>query len=639
MKTGWKRCLLVAAPGLFERVVTAAPVSRRDPSGGRPQLRPAPPAGLDLGGETIAHPAVLWCADWARLLRGGASLVVGLALSLLTACGGGGAGGDTGGTAGTTAAWQLGVSAPTGARVINTSGASVELAAGQTGLELTDRDATRGVVLVLSPEDNLLAASFEPAASSARAGGPQPIDALTTAEVLAAMLPPLQTIERDARDDVLRALQQYPAYADLQQAVAFAIADGADVAADPRIQIAVANLASVVQFVAPSATRSGWQVNPLDPQSYVQVLANASVYKGDNLELVYQNAARRYVGMAAYLLDSQGRRIPSSRIERPMLPPMSKAFDIDFSIFPPSFNFSLTPTPSLTAVPLPKGTTEQVRWEVLAVGGVTEQSKVLELLALAPDDIMLSFNALAHDLVGIVIVDAISASGIKIEGHKYKKIGAKVVARMSVLPGWAQALEAYQSGDPVGAGATVTQVLISLAEDVANITADELGNAALKESLERLLRVAGLSLSKYWDPITWIHVGDLLAAAIMSAKSHVSDSWFATINNDNVAIDPAVPPVLAVHPAQLTFPSTVNALPLHLSNSGGGTLQWTITSSASWLSSNVSQGQGSGEALVSVDRHALDPGSHNAFVTVSSNGGTMAVPVVVQVSAIEVIIE
>jgi len=61
---------------------------------------------------------------------------------------------------------------------------------------------------------------------------------------------------------------------------------------------------------------------------------------------------------------------------------------------------------------------------------------------------------------------------------------------------------------------------------------------------------------------------------------------------------------------------------LLIDNSGGGTLHWTASPSAAWLSCSPSSGSGSGVVTVSVSVNGLGTGSHTGFVTVSDSNAT-----------------
>ena len=87
------------------------------------------------------------------------------------------------------------------------------------------------------------------------------------------------------------------------------------------------------------------------------------------------------------------------------------------------------------------------------------------------------------------------------------------------------------------------------------------------------------------------------------------------------------PPALAVTPASLSFNATAGgsspaAKTLSVSNSGGGTLNWTAAESASWLSVSPTSGTGAGTITVTPSITGLAAGTYTTDVTVTASGAT-----------------
>lgn len=99
---------------------------------------------------------------------------------------------------------------------------------------------------------------------------------------------------------------------------------------------------------------------------------------------------------------------------------------------------------------------------------------------------------------------------------------------------------------------------------------------------------------------------------------------------------PQPPPVLKVEPiGTIDFGTEYDELFLTVDNSGGQTLEWTITADGGdgWLHVDPTRGVNQGIVNLTVDRFGLEPGStHTATLKVTSNGGnvtrtvTMSVP-------------
>jgi hypothetical protein len=96
---------------------------------------------------------------------------------------------------------------------------------------------------------------------------------------------------------------------------------------------------------------------------------------------------------------------------------------------------------------------------------------------------------------------------------------------------------------------------------------------------------------------------------------------------------PVVPPVIGVSPTNLSFAATQgDANPatqtLSISNTGGGTLSWTASDNAPWLTPSPASGTGNGPVTLTVTTGTLTAGSYSGTVTMSAAGATpVTVPV------------
>jgi fibronectin type 3 domain-containing protein len=87
----------------------------------------------------------------------------------------------------------------------------------------------------------------------------------------------------------------------------------------------------------------------------------------------------------------------------------------------------------------------------------------------------------------------------------------------------------------------------------------------------------------------------------------------------------AVAPVLVVSPSSLSFAGSVGGAnppsqSLGISNGGTGTLSWSASDNASWLSVSPASGTGAATASVSADITGLAAGTYSATITVSAAG-------------------
>jgi BACON domain-containing protein len=96
---------------------------------------------------------------------------------------------------------------------------------------------------------------------------------------------------------------------------------------------------------------------------------------------------------------------------------------------------------------------------------------------------------------------------------------------------------------------------------------------------------------------------------------------------------PVLPPAIGVSPTSLSFTATQGGAnpatqTLSISNTGGGTLSWTTSDNAAWLTLSPASGTGNGAVTLSVTTGTLTVGSYSATVTMSAPGASsVTVPV------------
>ncbi|MGH7146814.1 MAG: BACON domain-containing protein [Nitrospiraceae bacterium] len=100
-----------------------------------------------------------------------------------------------------------------------------------------------------------------------------------------------------------------------------------------------------------------------------------------------------------------------------------------------------------------------------------------------------------------------------------------------------------------------------------------------------------------------------------------------------VAPPPVEPPAIGVSPTSLSFTATQGGAnpvtqTLSISNTGAGTLNWTVSDNAAWLRRSPTSGTGNGAVTLSVTTGTLTAGTYSATVTVNAIGGSsVSVPV------------
>lgn len=105
--------------------------------------------------------------------------------------------------------------------------------------------------------------------------------------------------------------------------------------------------------------------------------------------------------------------------------------------------------------------------------------------------------------------------------------------------------------------------------------------------------------------------------------------------NENITVTMTVPdePTLSITPTSLDFDSSETTLSFDVANAGSGDLTWSVTDNQEWITTSPSSGTNYGSVNVSVSRNGLSTGDYGGTVTISSNGGTGDVSVLMNVPA------
>lgn len=132
------------------------------------------------------------------------------------------------------------------------------------------------------------------------------------------------------------------------------------------------------------------------------------------------------------------------------------------------------------------------------------------------------------------------------------------------------------------------------------------------------------------DPITVNADCTSLVAGIYNGAITVTDA--AATNSPqtvNVSLDCTLGPTINLDQTSFTINADVGAVALdqtlNVSNSGGGTLNYSITDNAAWLTVNPTQGSSTGEQdpiAISASCVSLAPGDYSGIVTITATGAT-----------------
>ncbi|MGE3901893.1 MAG: fibronectin type III domain-containing protein, partial [Nitrospiraceae bacterium] len=108
-----------------------------------------------------------------------------------------------------------------------------------------------------------------------------------------------------------------------------------------------------------------------------------------------------------------------------------------------------------------------------------------------------------------------------------------------------------------------------------------------------------------------------------------------------VAPAPVASPTITLTPTSFALTAqagstTVLNQTLTITNTGGGTFNWTVVDDSNWVVKNVGSGSGNGTVAISVNPTGLAAGTHTSMITVSASGATntpQVVPVTLTVTA------
>ena len=108
--------------------------------------------------------------------------------------------------------------------------------------------------------------------------------------------------------------------------------------------------------------------------------------------------------------------------------------------------------------------------------------------------------------------------------------------------------------------------------------------------------------------------------------------------SDSTDPNPAVGPELSVGVSSLHFATNQNTSTFTIENAGTGSLEWTVSEDADWLSTDPGSGETTHETVevvATVDRAGQAVGPHACSLTVSSNGGTETIDVTMDASPLD----
>jgi hypothetical protein len=86
-------------------------------------------------------------------------------------------------------------------------------------------------------------------------------------------------------------------------------------------------------------------------------------------------------------------------------------------------------------------------------------------------------------------------------------------------------------------------------------------------------------------------------------------------------------PIIGFSPSSFTFGANLGgsnpaSQTLNISNTGGGTLSWSLSDDASWLTLSSSSGSGAGSSSLTVNIPGMSAGTYNGTITIAATGAT-----------------
>ncbi|MCU0238190.1 MAG: S8 family serine peptidase [Pyrinomonadaceae bacterium] len=156
------------------------------------------------------------------------------------------------------------------------------------------------------------------------------------------------------------------------------------------------------------------------------------------------------------------------------------------------------------------------------------------------------------------------------------------------------------------------------------------GTADTRNNAESVFLPAGTS-----GAITVTVRATNIAGDGVPGNADTTDQDFALIVYNATASTPTNP-TISVNPSSMSFSGTAGganpaAQTLNITNSGAGTLNWSATSSQTWLTLSATSGTAPSSPSVSVNTTGLAAGTYNANITITGTGATNS-PVTVPVT-------
>lgn len=112
----------------------------------------------------------------------------------------------------------------------------------------------------------------------------------------------------------------------------------------------------------------------------------------------------------------------------------------------------------------------------------------------------------------------------------------------------------------------------------------------------------------------------------------VSDGEEMAQGSVTVSVD--ANPQLSVTPTELDFGTDDTENTIEIENNGSGSLSWSLSEDVEWLTVDIQSGDvssGTDQVTLTINREGMDPNSYSTNITISSNGGSQQINIVMEV--------
>jgi len=123
----------------------------------------------------------------------------------------------------------------------------------------------------------------------------------------------------------------------------------------------------------------------------------------------------------------------------------------------------------------------------------------------------------------------------------------------------------------------------------------------------------------------------MYSVALIAANNFGSDT---ILKNNYIEVIEEADPQLSVTPVSLNFDTTATVKSIYLTNTGGGTVVWSVSEELSWLSVDILSGETQKETdqiTFTIDREGLSAGQYSGTVNIESNAGNAAIAIQMRV--------